>query len=205
MRLSLDRLDGRHGTGDGHGAPIEASVLVPVLERDGGSWVLFTERSPDMPTHAGEMSFPGGSREPADGTPRETALREAREEIGLDPAEAEGIGRLEDVRAPYGGVVRPYVARVPDREFDPDPREVSEIHRLPASALVDPSTYSSEPVDGTDGEPVTLPFFRVDGVVVWGLTGYLLGRLLERTAGWHPPADHDLSHPGALERSSSTG
>lgn len=196
MRLTLDRL-----TADLPRDEIQASaaVLVPVIDRSDGSHLLFTERASHLPDHAGEMSFPGGRRAPTDADARETALREATEEIGLDPTEAELVGRLPDIDAPTGDRVRPLVARVPDRTYDPDPGEVSDIIRLPARALVDHANYSAEHHPGMDGPAETLPYFRVDGVVVWGMTGYLTGRLLQSTAGWSPPADHPLEHPGATD------
>lgn len=194
MRLTLDRLTADQLRG---GEPTSAAVLVPVIDRADGSYLLFTERASHLPDHAGEMSFPGGRREDADADALDTALRESTEEIGLDPTEAEPVGQLPDINAPTGDQVRPFVARVPDREYDPAPSEVSDIVRLPARALVDHENYRAEYHPGMDGPAETLPYFRVDGVVVWGLTGYLTGRLLQTTADWEPPADHPLEHPGA--------
>jgi 8-oxo-dGTP pyrophosphatase MutT (NUDIX family) len=197
MRLALDRLAAGQLSTIEDDPGRDAAVLVPIIERDDGSWLLFTERAAHLPTHAGEMSFPGGRHEQVDGSLRDTALREAAEEIGLDPAEADPIGRLDDIGAPHGGRVRPYVARVPDRGYDPDPSEVSEVVRLPAQALLDRTNYSAEHHPGMEGPAETLPYFRVDGTVVWGLTGYLTGRLLQETADWSPPPGHPLEHPGA--------
>lgn len=194
MRLTLDRL-ASDTLRDGE--PTSAAVLVPVIDRADGSYLLFTERASHLPDHAGEMSFPGGRRQASDGDALDTALREATEEIGLRREEAEPVGRLPDIGAPTGDQVRPFVARVPDREYDHDPGEVSDVVRLPASALVDHANYSAEHHPGMDGPAETLPYFRVDGVVVWGLTGYLTGQLLQTTAAWTPPADHPLEHPGA--------
>jgi len=199
MRLSLDRLAGtdRATITDDPGS--DAAVLVPVVDRDDGSWVLYTERATHLSTHAGEMSFPGGNREPDDDDLSETALREAEEEIGIAREEVELVGRLADIGAPHGGRVRPFVARVPDRTYDPEPAEVSEVVRLRARDLADPANYSAEHHAGMEGDAETLPYFRVDGVTVWGLTGYLTGRLLQETAGWSPPPGHPLEHPGAVD------
>lgn len=194
MRLSLDRLVADQLRG---GEPTSAAVLVPVIDRADGSHLLFTERASHLPDHAGEMSFPGGRREDADADALDTALRESTEEIGLDPADADPVGRLPDIGAPTGDRVRPFVARVPDREYDPDPGEVSDVVQLPVSSLVDHGNYRAEHHPGMEGPAETLPYFRVDGVVVWGLTGYLTGHLLQLTADWTPPADHPLEHPGA--------
>jgi 8-oxo-dGTP pyrophosphatase MutT (NUDIX family) len=162
-------------------------VLVPVLGRADGDHLLFTERSPDLEAHPGEMAFPGGGYEPEDPDLAGTALREANEEVGIRPEEAEIVGRLDDVPGPYGHVVRPFVARVPDREYEPDEREVVEVVVLSAADLTDPAVYSVEERRNPEGETVGLPFFRVGDDVVWGLTGFVLARLLSLVSPWNPP------------------
>jgi 8-oxo-dGTP pyrophosphatase MutT (NUDIX family) len=164
-----------------------AAVLVPVIEREDGDYLLFTERSPDLEAHPGEMAFPGGGYEPEDADLAGTALREANEEVGIRPEEAEIVGRLDDVPGPYGHVVRPFAARVPDREYHPDEREVVEVVVLAAVDLTDPAVYSVEERRNQEGETVGLPFFRVDGAVVWGLTGFVLARFLSIVSPWEPP------------------
>jgi 8-oxo-dGTP pyrophosphatase MutT (NUDIX family) len=164
-----------------------AAVLVPVIGRADGDHLLFTERSPDLEAHPGEMAFPGGGYEPEDPDLAGTALREANEEVGIRPEEAEIVGRLDDVPGPYGHVVRPFVARVPDREYEPDEREVVEVVVLSAADLTDPAVYSVEERRNPEGETVGLPFFRVGDDVVWGLTGFVLARLLSLVSPWNPP------------------
>jgi 8-oxo-dGTP pyrophosphatase MutT (NUDIX family) len=164
-----------------------AAVLVPVIDRTDGDHLLFTERSPDLEAHPGEMAFPGGGYEPEDADLAGTALREANEEVGIRPEEAEIVGRLDDVPGPYGHVVRPFVARVPDRGYEPDEREVVRVVVLSAADLADPEVYSVEERRNAEGGTVGLPFFRVGGDVVWGLTGFVLARLLSIVSPWDPP------------------
>ena len=164
-----------------------AGVLVPVIERRDGHHLLFTERAADMRTHAGEMSFPGGGYEADDGGLERTALREASEEVGLDPTTADVVGPLDDLPGPYGHVVRPFVARVPDRSYDPDEREVAAVVVIPVSDLTAPGVYESETRSHPDRGTARLPFFRVDGHVVWGLTGFIVRTLLDLTTDWNPP------------------
>jgi 8-oxo-dGTP pyrophosphatase MutT (NUDIX family) len=171
-----------------------AAVLVPVIDRDDGDHLLFTERSPDLEAHPGEMAFPGGGYEPEDADLAGTALREANEEVGIRPEEAELLGQLDDVPGPYGHVVRPFVARVTDREYAPDEREVVEVVVLSAADLVDPAVYSVEERRNPEGETVGLPFFRVGDDVVWGLTGFILARFLSIVSAWNPP-DGFPRHP----------
>lgn len=195
MRLALDRLPDTDPTAE----TASAAVLVPVIDRADGSHLLYTERADHLTAHAGEMSFPGGRREARDDDILGTALREAREEVGLDPADAKPVGRLPAIGAPTGDAVVPHVARVPDQEYEPDPAEVSSVVRLPVVALADHENYRAEAHPGMDGPAETLPYFRVGEVVVWGLTGYLTGTLLRRTADWTPPPGHPLEHPGAVD------
>jgi 8-oxo-dGTP pyrophosphatase MutT (NUDIX family) len=185
--MDLGRLSGYTPTSVSRADMRRAAVLVPVIERPDGPAILFTERSPDLEAHAGEMAFPGGGYEESDGDLAATALREAGEEVGLEPHEADVLARLDDVPGPFGHVVRPYVARIVDREYHPDEYEVVEVVVLSVTDLTDPTNYSVEERTNPDGETVGLPFFRVDGNVVWGLTGFVLSRFLSLTTDWNPP------------------
>ena len=167
--------------------PREAAVLIPVIDPSDDPHVLFTKRAEHLGEHAGQMSFPGGGREPVDGSLLETALREAHEEIGLEPTEASPVGRLDDIRTVTGYVVAPYVAEVPHRTYRPDEREVADIAVLPVSALVDGANYERELRDHPDYEQPVVHYFHVDGYTVWGATGRILVQLLELTTDWREP------------------
>ncbi|MFB6280846.1 MAG: CoA pyrophosphatase [Haloferacaceae archaeon] len=187
MRLDLARVADHEAVGVTD-AERRAAVLAPVIDRDGADHVLFTKRADHLGEHPGQMSFPGGGREPSDGAPADTALREAEEEIGLRPAEAEIVGRLDDVRTVSGYAVRPFVGRVPDRAYDPDRREVAEIAVLPVAGFVDRANYASERREHPHHGEIRLHFFYVGGYTVWGATARMLAQLLELAADWHPPA-----------------
>jgi len=169
----------------------EAAVLAPVVTRDGDDHVLFTKRAEHLSDHPGQMSFPGGGREPEDADLLATALREAGEEVGLRAEEAEVVGRLDDIRTITDYLVRPFVARVADREYRPNDAEVAEVAVLPVAGLVDPDNYESERRDHPHYGEIRLHFFHVGGFTVWGATANMLVQLLELTTDWELPPEPD--------------
>lgn len=177
-----------------------AAVLAPVLDRDGEAHLLFTKRADHLGEHPGQMSFPGGSREPSDDTLWETAVREAGEEIGLRSEEPKRVGRLDDILTVTDYAVTPYVARIPDREYIPDHREVAEIAVLPVAGLLDSSNHEAEHRDHPAYGEFVVHYFHVNGYTVWGATARIVVQLLEIAAGWEPPAptEHVLdTDPGS--------
>jgi 8-oxo-dGTP pyrophosphatase MutT (NUDIX family) len=169
----------------------EAAVVAPVVERADGDALLFTKRADHLGEHAGQMSFPGGSREPSDADLEATARREANEEIGLTSAEVEVVGRLDDIPTVSDYAVRPFVSRIPDRTYVPDEREVAEIAVLSVADLTDLDNYESERRDHPYYGEIRLHFFHVDGYTVWGATGRMLVQLLELATDWEMPPEVD--------------
>jgi 8-oxo-dGTP pyrophosphatase MutT (NUDIX family) len=172
-------------------ARYEAAVLAPVLERGGEAHLLFTKRAAHLGRHPGQMSFPGGGREPEDRTLTDTALREANEEVGMRPEEVDVVGRLDDTRTSSDYRIRPFVGVAPDRVYVPDESEVAEVAILPVSALTDPANYESERRDHPTYGVHRIHFFHVDGYTVWGATGRMVVQLLERTTDWRAPEEVD--------------
>lgn len=168
-----------------------AAVLAPVVSRGDGPALLVTKRADHLGEHAGQMSFPGGGREPSDDDLQATALREAEEEIGLRPDEADVVGRLDDIRTTSRYAVTPYVARIPEREYVRDEREVAEIAILPVSAFLDPENYESERREHPQYGNAVVHFFHVEGYTVWGATARILVQLLELTTDWRAPTKTD--------------
>jgi 8-oxo-dGTP pyrophosphatase MutT (NUDIX family) len=161
---------------------IEAAVLLPLygwLDDEPG--LLFTERPADMRRHAGEISFPGGRRDPGDADLSATALREAQEEIGLDPASVELGEELPATNTFVTGYrIHPFVGRIPHpRELDlqPNPAEVETL--LTFSLEVLSESYAIRRLV-RHGVPIHTPTYEIESHLIWGATARIVGDLLER-------------------------
>ena len=149
--------------------------------------LLFIQRSADLRLHAGQPAFPGGAIDAADGGPVAAALREAAEEVGVDPDGVDVVGALPELFIPRTGFrVVPVLAwwRQPCAVAPVDPAEVASVERVSVSELADPATRVM--VKGPGG--FLSPAFRVKGMLIWGFTAVLVDRLLA-LAGWERPWD----------------
>src|SRR5215211_4717269 len=167
-----------------------AAVLVPVLLEPEGARLVYTVRRDHLPDHAGQISFPGGSMEPGDGSLLETALREAEEEIDLSPDLVEVVGELEEMYIPPSNFrVSPFVGLLPpEAEMVLDPDEVEAIFTASLEELMSPETFRRVPWT-RDGRDYMVPVFAVEGPPprnIWGATAAMTAALLTRL-GWTPP------------------
>lgn len=163
---------------------VPAAVVLPLVGGDRPS-LLFTRRTDDVRHHKGEVSFPGGARHAEDADLLGTALRETEEELGIEAAGLEVLGRLHVVRATVSGyVVLPFVAHLEELPpIRPNPLEVAEVLEFPLPALAEAERLEQRTWEGGSYHTYT---YRLDGQVVWGLTGRILHQLLEtlRREGW---------------------
>lgn len=164
----------------------EAGVLALLFPLDDAPTLVLTVRRDHLPDHAGQISFPGGQRE-ADETLEETALREAQEEVGLDPSHVEVLGALTPLYIqPSNFCVYPFVGAVPHAPtLRPTDAEVGKILRVPLAHLLRPETTVREEWS-LRGMPVEVPYFGVEGYKVWGATAMMLSELLALFEGSGP-------------------
>jgi 8-oxo-dGTP pyrophosphatase MutT (NUDIX family) len=159
-----------------------SAVLVALADGEEGAEVLLTRRSRALRNHKGEISFPGGRADPGE-TPVETALREAHEEVGLDPSLVTVFAELDHLSTVVSrSHIVPIVGRLPSViPLAPATSEVERVIWLPLAELVRPDTYHSERW-GRSPTDRLLHFFELEDETVWGATAFMLVDLLARIA-----------------------
>jgi 8-oxo-dGTP pyrophosphatase MutT (NUDIX family) len=168
-------------------APAHAAVLVPIVMRGTDPTVLLTQRTAHLSTHSGQIAFPGGKVDTEDASIQATALREAQEEVGLDPRHVQVIGQLPVYITGSAFWVTPVIALVsPDMTLTPNADEVDAVFEVPLAFLMDPANHRrhafdwqgarrewfsmpyTEPRTAADGQPVPVERF------IWGATAAML-------------------------------
>jgi len=160
----------------------ESAVLVPILaEPEREDTLLLTVRRDDLPTHAGQISFPGGKRDAGDTDAAATAIRETSEELGIEPAAVEVLGLLDDVPTPTGFIITPVVARVDGPvELRPSLTEVAEVVRCPLDELLRPGAYRENGERRFLGVTYVMLEYPFGAHRIWGATARILHQLLQQ-------------------------
>jgi 8-oxo-dGTP pyrophosphatase MutT (NUDIX family) len=155
-----------------------AAVLVLLFPLQDQLALVLTRRADTLLDHRGQISFPGGAREPGESFPQ-AALRDLHEELGVPPRRVQLLGELSELYIPPTNFcVQPVVGLVDPRpDFEPAPDEVAEVIQVPLAHLLSASSREEE-VWTIRGEPAHVPFFRVGEHIVWGATAMILGELI---------------------------
>ena len=162
-----------------------SGALLLLYPREARPHLLLTLRDLDLQNHAGQVSLPGGAVEPGENYDQ-AALREAREEVGIEPGSVRLLGALTPLHVPVSRfVVHPRVGVTDTRpQFRPERGEVARILEVPLDDLRNPACLGVEPRRFRSGE-MDVPFFKLDGEKVWGATGIILAEFLALLG--HPP------------------
>jgi 8-oxo-dGTP pyrophosphatase MutT (NUDIX family) len=183
LRQGLEPADrlARHRTGASRGA----AVLMPIFELDGDLHVVYIRRSDHVESHRGQVAFPGGRVDPTDETLLHTALREAQEEVGIDPASVDVLGGFEGTVARTSEIhVTPFVGVIPaTAPLRADPKEVAAVFFVPMSALEDSSYRGTYRFVRDNGDVSQHPAIFYNDQVIWGLTLRFTEEVLHRMNG----------------------
>jgi len=153
--------------------PVPAAVLIALIRRPEGLTVLYTERSPDLRAHSGQVAFPGGKVDAADVDVADAALREAFEEVGLERSEAKILGFMPTYFTGTNYLITPVVAEVtPSGPFVPNPGEVHSVFEVPLARILDLDSYGVVRMTRNGEEHRTWQIDH-DGHRIWGITANL--------------------------------
>lgn len=156
--------------------PVPAAVLIGLVRRPAGLSVLYTERSPELRSHSGQIAFPGGKIDAGDADAADAALREAWEEVELDRADARVLGYMPRYFTGSNYLITPVVAVVePRRPFVPNPAEVRAVFEVPLDWLMNLRNYGTYRIR-RDGREFTTPQIRHGDFTIWGITANLTRR-----------------------------
>jgi 8-oxo-dGTP pyrophosphatase MutT (NUDIX family) len=157
---------------------LHSAVMILLYKDKDAVYICLTQRSSFLKHHAGQISFPGGKTEPGENHPSEAALREAREEIGIDPHQVHFAGLLTELHIPVSGfIVQPVVFWAGFRPlFHANPAEVERVLLFPLSEFIGNQNRSKAKVETRQGDLV-VPCYRVEGHIIWGATAMMLAEL----------------------------
>lgn len=164
------------------GEPRPAAVLIPLLRKEGEWHVLFTRRTATLAEHSGQVAFPGGRADPHDTGPEMTALREAREEIGLQPEDVQILGRLREFLTITNYLVTPVVGQIPwPYPLRVAQDEVVRTFTIPLAWLANPAHYEERQraLPAPYGSVPVIYFQHYDGELLWGVSASFTLALLD--------------------------
>jgi 8-oxo-dGTP pyrophosphatase MutT (NUDIX family) len=157
-----------------------AAVLIPLFKKNGEYHILFTRRTDHVAHHKGQISFPGGRQDKSDKDPLATALREAREEMGIEEKDVRILGELDDIcTVSTDFCVSPFVALLPyPYPYKVNRQEIEEVIEVPLSGLLDSRRFRQELFE-KDGQTFPVYFYQHKDHTIWGATAKILKQLLD--------------------------
>lgn len=167
-----------NGNSSSNGQTRQSAVLILFFPDEDETRLVLIKRQTYEGLHSGQVSLPGGKWEEVDGSLEQTALREAFEEVGVNPERVELVGRLTPLFIPVSNMmVQPVVGFTPEKpDFHPNLQEVDYIITVPVEQLFDQKNKSVR-VISVNGSPITAPYYNVNGEFVWGATAMILAEL----------------------------
>jgi 8-oxo-dGTP pyrophosphatase MutT (NUDIX family) len=164
--------------------PAQAAVLIGLIEREAGLSVLLTLRSTELRSHSGQVAFPGGRADPGE-SPWQAAVREAQEEVGLDPGFVDLIGLSTRFQTRTNYLITPVIGLIrPGFDLQPNPAEVAAVFETPFAFLMNPTNYEEREIPHPDtGQPVRFYATTHDDYYIWGVTAGILRTLRDRLYG----------------------
>jgi 8-oxo-dGTP pyrophosphatase MutT (NUDIX family) len=163
-----------------NGPPRDAAVLIAIIRRGEELSVLYTERSPELRSHSGQVAFPGGKIDPTDDGPGDAALREANEEVGLQREDARILGYLPAYFTGSNYLITPVVAEVlPSRGFVANPGEVRTVFEVPLALISSEEGFGTFRIKREDVEHTS---WQIEhrGMTIWGITANVTRRFYEQ-------------------------
>ncbi|MBL6962424.1 MAG: CoA pyrophosphatase [Bacteroidetes bacterium] len=163
------------------GPPRDSSVLVLLYPKNGELNTVFTQRHDYAGIHSNQVSFPGGKKEETDRDFMATALREAKEEMAIQPEKVEILGQLSDLLVPPSRfVIHPFIGVSEKRpDFIPQQSEVKSYFEVPLNLLSNPERIKETELKLSDGKIFKTPYYDLYGHIVWGATAMIVSEFLE--------------------------
>ncbi len=161
-----------------------SAILLPLYVKDHQDHILFTRRTQKVEYHKGEISFPGGARDPEDSDLLATALRESQEEMGIHPRDVQVLGTLDDVVTSTGFVITPFVGTIPyPYPFSPFAEEIEEVLEIPVSGLIAGERASQRASGYGTGRLGVGYEYQYNSHIIWGATAKIVAQFLRVALG----------------------
>jgi 8-oxo-dGTP pyrophosphatase MutT (NUDIX family) len=157
---------------------VRAAVLIPLFFKEGEAHMLLTRRTDKVEHHKNQIAFPGGRHDANDINLRETAIRETWEEMGIMHNDIKILGQTDDFLTNTNFMITPYVGFIPyPYKYNLNHDEISNVFEIPLRTLLDPQIFEVKPLI-REGIHWKLHYYHCDGLVIWGVTGFLLSNFL---------------------------